>query len=253
MYLGYLTEEAYDILFQEIEHNFYKYIESDLWLSSYFKNKEYFKISKSVDVKKFKPFYNPGHKTDEQKSNEDLINVQLLYEAFIKLTPLQASNKYLWTYLCHEDVECKKYIIDRWMEKPSIGTVKNRFFVEKPTSILNDNALSRLWWYGYLTYDHDSDNPYILTEILLMNQTVCTDVIDTLNRMNFQRIKGVLLALKDFKESIGGREGITEYFRLGIKYLNHYAASTAMELMDYVEIQKLTYDFLERARRDIKN
>ena len=253
MYLGYLTEDAYDKLFQEIEHNFEKYTESDAWLHAYFGSKEYYKISKSVNVGAFKPHYTPGHKTDAQKSAEDLINVRLLYDAFRGLTPLQASNKYVWTYLCHENVECRKYIIDRWMEKPSIGTVKTRFFVEKPANLLNDNALSRLWWYGYLTYDPDSANPYALTEILLMNQTICTDVIDTLNRMSFQRIKGVLLALKDFKEEIGEKEGITDYFRGCVKYLNHYAASTTMEMLEYGEIQKLAYDFLIKSRENIKN
>lgn len=253
MYLSYLTEEAYDRLFQEIENNFEKYTEEESWLPAFFGNKDYCKVSKSVNVGVFKPHYMPGHKTDIQKSEEDLINVRLLYDAFKGLSPLQASNKYVWTYLCHENIDCRKYIIDRWMEKPSIGTIKTRFFVESSTNLLNDNALSRLWWYGYLTYDPDNSNPYALTEILLMNQTICTDVIDTLNRMNFKRIKGVLLALKDFKEDLEEKEGITDYFRGCAKYLNHYAASTTMEMLEYDEIQQLTYDFLVKARKNIRN
>jgi hypothetical protein len=71
--------------------------------------------------------------------------------------------------------------------------------------------------------------------------------------MSFQRIKGVLLALKDFKEEIGEKEGITDYFRGCVKYLNHYAASTTMEMLEYDEIQKLAYVFLIKAREDIKN
>lgn len=82
-----------------------------------------------------------------------------------------------------------------------------------PGSLLNDNALSRLWWYGYLTYDRKNSNHYWLTEILFTNQTICTDVMDTFNRMNFDRMRGVLMAIRDFKNEIEDNEGITEYFR----------------------------------------
>ena len=58
-----------------------------------------------------------------------------------------------------------------------------------------------------------NSNPYALTEILLMNQTICTDVMDTLNRMNFNRIKGVLLALKDYKEEYG-EKGLSDILRI---------------------------------------
>jgi hypothetical protein len=37
--------------------------------------------------------------------------------------------------------------------------------------------------------------------------------------MNFNRIKGVLLAIKDFKELLKEKEGITEYFRKCKKFL----------------------------------
>lgn len=100
----------------------------------------------------------PGKKDDAQKSQEDLVNTRLIYEAFRNLTPLQASNKYMWTYLCHAVPEYRAYIQDRWMQEERSNTIKNRFFVTTPGSLLNDNALSRLWWYGYLTYDRHSSN-----------------------------------------------------------------------------------------------
>ncbi len=253
MYVGYLTEEAYDILLHEIPQNIERYAGTEAWLADYFGRKEYYKVSKSVNVGSFNPYYTPGHKSDEQKSKEDLINVRLLYDAFRNLTPLQASNKYVWTYLCHENDECRRYVVDRWMEKPSEGTVRTRFFVDKLQNLRNDNALSRLWWYGYLTYDSDDSNPYALTEILLMNQTICTDVIDTLNRTNFNRVKGVLLALKEFREEINDGESIITYFRDCAKRLNRYAASATMEMLEYEEIQDLTYGFLMKARENRLN
>lgn len=120
-------------------------------------------------------------------------------------------------------------------------------------SLLNDNALSRLWWYGYLTYDRKNSNHYWLTEILFTNQTICTDVMDTFNRMNIDRMRGVLMAIRDFKNVIGDNEGITEYFRECKKYLNHYAAVTTLEFLDSDEIRDLAFNYMMKLREEKQN
>ena len=253
MLLGYLTEEAYDRLLHSIPENAERYSGADDWLPAFFgSNEGYYKMS-AVDVSMFTPSYSPGKKTDAQKSAEDLVNTRMIYDAFHKLTPLQASNKYMWTYLCHAIPEYRDYIRDRWMQEERENTIKSRFFVTTSGSLLNDNALSRLWWYGYLTYDEKNANHYALTEILFTNQTICTDVMDTFNRMNYDRMKGVLLAIKDFKETIGESEGITDYFRECKKYLNHYAAVTAMEFLDSEEIRDLAFNYMLKLREERLN
>lgn len=250
MLLGYFTEDAYDKLFHDIPLNTANYSSSEEWLPTYFGGmNDYYKMS-SVDVSMFVPAYTPGKKDDAQKSQEDLVNTRLIYDAFKNLTPLQASNKYLWTYLCHAVPEYREYIRDRWLQEERENTIKSRFFVTTPGSLLNDNALSRLWWYGYLTYDRNSNNHYALTEILFTNQTICTDVMDTFNRMNYDRMRGVLLAIKDFKYEIGDNEGITEYFRECKKYLNHYAAVTTLEFLDSEEIRELAFNYMMKLRED---
>lgn len=254
MLLGYLTEEAYEQLLHDVSANSNKYTLNEDWLPEYFGGSDgYYKISKTVDVGKFIPAYTPGKKSDEQKNADDLTNTRLLYDAFKGLSPLQASNKYMWTYLCHAIPEYREYIRDRWLQEERENTIRNRYFVTTSGSLLNDNALSRLWWYGHLTYDASNPNHYALTEILLTNQTICTDVMDTFNRMNFSRMKGVLMAIKQFKEEIESNEGITEYFRECKKYLNHYGAVTALELLSSEEIQKLAYDYMVKLRENKKN
>ena len=251
MLLGYFTESAYDKLLNNVTANADHYASDEEWLPDYFGNDEYFKTS-IVNVNNFTPYYVPGNKDDLQKSNEDLVNTRNLYDAFRNLTPLQASNKYLWTYLCHAIPEYRKYIIDRWMRQVRENTIVTHFFVtNEKDSLRNDNALSRLWWYGYLTYDSTNSNPYALTEILLTNQTICTDFMDTLNRRNITRMRGVLMALKEFKKELNEKEGITDYFRECNKYLNHYAAVTIMEFLDSKEIQDIAYNYMVKLRNDI--
>ena len=249
MLLGYFKEEAYDRLLNDVNNNSAKYDSSEEWLSEYFGNStNYCEISQAVNVNRFIPSYDRGKKDDRQKSQEDLVNTRLIYEAFKTLTPLQASNKYMWTYLCHSDGEYRKYIKDRWLQEIRENTIKTRFFVTTPASLLNDNALSRLWWCGYLTYDDTNSNKYALTEILFTNQTICTDVMDTLNRMSLTRMKGVLLGIKDYIDNVGSTNGISECFRECKKSLNHYAAVTTLELLDVDEIRKLTFDYMIKAR-----
>lgn len=255
MWLGYFTEKAYEKLLHDIERNAGKYASDDEWLDEYFGcAQDYYKQSKLVDVNEFTP-YTESERNDSNKSTEDLTNTRLIYEAFRTLTPLQASNKYMWTYLCHAIPKYRDYIRNRWMTTERSNTIKTRFFVTEASSLINDNALSRLWWYGYLTYDKDSANHYDLTNILFINQTICTDVMDTLNRMNFNRIKGVLLAISEFKDKLGDNEGITDYFRECKKYLNHYAAVTTLDYLDADEIRILALDYMVKLRdqKDSKN
>ena len=250
MLLGYFTEEAYDKLLHDIPANAVNYASDEDWLPTYFEgNTDYFKIS-SVDVSVFSPSYTSGKKDDRQKSQEDLVNTRLIYDAFKNLTPLQASNKYMWSYLCHAVPEYRNYIRDRWMQEERENTIKSRFFVTTPGSLLNDNALSRLWWYGYLTYDRSGSNHYALTEVLFTNQTICTDVMDTLNRMNYDRLRGVLMGIRDFKDEISDNEGITDYFRECKKYLNHYAAVTTLELLSSKEIRDLSFNYMMKLRNE---
>lgn len=248
MLLNYFTEDAYDKLLNDIPKNVENYSSNEEWLPAYFGDSNSYYKTSSVEVSRFSPSYTSGKKNDAQKSQEDLTNTMLIYDAFHNLTPLQASNKYLWTYLCHAVPEYRAYIQDRWMQEKRSNTIQSRFFVTTPGSLLNDNALSRLWWYGYLTYDRHSSNHYALTEILFTNQTICTDVIDTFNRMNYDRMRGVLMAIKDFKEVLSSNEGITDYFRECKKYLNHYAAVTSLEFLDSEEIRDLAFNYMVKLR-----
>lgn len=247
--LGFFTEDAYYSLLHDIHKNSEYYYRDEEWLPTYFSSQEgYFGMS-TVEISKFTPKYTAGKKDDPQKTKEDLENTKLLHDAFKNLTPLQATNKYMWTYLCHAVPEYSAYIRDRWMQEKKEDNIKNRFFVTNDKRILlNYNGLSRLWWYGHLTYDKESNNHYALTEVLLTNQTICKDVMDTLNCTNYNRMRGVLLAIKDFNDELSDNEGITDYFRECKKYLNNYAAVTILESLESDEIRDIAYNYMMKLR-----
>lgn len=175
--------------------------------------------------------------------------MRIVYNAMKNLTPWQASNKYMWTYLCHANQDCWEYVQRRWLDASRENTIKTRFFATIPGSLLNDNAISRLWWYGYFTYDESLDDPYMMTKILLTNQTVCSDVIDTLNRTSPNRIQGVLLAIEEFKDGMGSTRGLVDYVRECNRYLNRYAAVTVLDYLSKEEIRDIALGFLREARK----
>ena len=94
---------------------------------------------------------------------------------------------------------------------------------------------------------------YALTRILFENQMLGKDILDTLNRNNFNRIKGILLAIQDFKGILGSREAVSGYFRDCKKELNHYAAINVFDFLDSEDIRKITLETLIRVRNQSHN
>lgn len=98
-------------------------------------------VNSSIDVVKVELVLSED-KSVEQKNSDDLTNTKQLYSAWKdSLTPQQATNKYLWTYLSHHTYY--EYVVKRWMQKPVIATIKTRFFMNTNQGKF-DNAIARL-------------------------------------------------------------------------------------------------------------
>lgn len=244
MLLGFFTEDAYDRLLSAVEENKDKYLETNNWVANYFGTGVEWRGISSQQVNKFTPFMSGS----KDRSEDDCINAINLHEAF-KITPLQATNKYMWAYMCHVDDDCRKYMRYRWSDsKP-----EQRYFVPGDgMGLYYFNGLSRLWWWAHLTYDPDNHDHYALTKILFENQMLGKDILDTLNRTNFKRMKGILLAIQEFRNMVEPNEGITDYFRECKKELNHYAAINIFDFLDFEDIKKLTLDTLIKVRTQAK-
>lgn len=248
MGIKYLLEPAYDELIDSIDLNRELYSQDTNWISKFFAGRRFSKES-SIELIKPDLFVMDGVLTDEDKALEDLTNVKTLYNAFNSLEPLQATNKYLWTYLAH--VTYRKYVIHRWMPATNNSTIETRFFVTNNANSVFDNAISRLWWYGYVSYDESNPkNQFHLTDILLMNQTICTDFVDTRYSKNRVIGKGVLMALKEFSMKLGPREGITEYFRSFNKYFNRYGAVSSLDFLSSNDVYIIALEYMKKLRKE---
>ena len=247
--LKYFDETVYGNLFADIKNNIDFYASSDVELKDLLPNIPYYGESTiSANLPSELDFKNDMN-TDE-KNKSDIVNTRFIYEALKTLSPLVATNGYLWSYLCH--TKYKKYVIARWIKNPededkhegTVKTIQKRFFCSSnKKDIMRMNAISRLWWAGYLTYDKNHGDPYHLTKILFTGQQICADILDTPFCGNKTIITGILLAIEQYKDKI--KENISsELVRRCIKYFRRYAAVTSVDFLSEKEIQEVVFKYL---------
>ena len=90
----------------------------------------------------------------------DLDNSKKLYKALNeKMTAEDADDERLWTYLTH--FTFFKYTQQRWVRESkskSIDVIEDRFFYKGIGRVARTrNAVARLWWIPFLTFDKDGD------------------------------------------------------------------------------------------------
>jgi hypothetical protein len=117
--------------------------------------------------------------------NDDCNTAIVLYETFIDLEPIQASDERLWTYLSHVDLY--SYMIKRWgsvynsTAKEETKYIFEHWFLQSSAqSSLLRHALAGLWWAVFLSVDETKgSNKYDLTKILFRQLDFPTRTLGT--------------------------------------------------------------------------
>ena len=239
MKLKYFKEKSYNDLYDSITDNLEKYQNSSTpWLDTFFNNAEYVRESK---INALLP------ELYSKKNEDDIVDVRNLYNALKnEITPKQASNELLWAYLSH--TQYWAYTQQRWKsENKGSEFIKNRFFCGNTKDGKADrrgllhNSVSRLYWYGYLTYQEDYARKYELTEVLLSRADLCLNIMERNYSMNRCIVKGMLKAIKQYDDICGIEE---EEWRNLCKYINRHGAVTLLDIMSEYEIYELSIKYL---------
>ena len=156
-------------------------------------------------------------------SRFDAENALVVYEALRDLTPHQAADERLWTYLCHKD--CANYVAKRWLynasEKNLIQRVKTHFFVSGGRGLLRDNGMSRLWWLGYIAERTAPTERSLFLEIIMSRQDIKAELIDrTSVSRNYRVLRAVYETIKEHYGSESPQLLQRETFREWMKGLN---------------------------------
>ena len=247
VHLVAFSEEAFGRLKDDLFQNENRYYDDAPWLESYFEQTgiQSYLMPLDIVVPDIQFVYSGDDHT--AKNRDELYNTRLLYEAYKgKLSPRQATDPLLWTALCH--VRFHDYVMKRWKKPDGTVNIKKRFFASSGrTELCYYNAVSRLWWSAYLTYDEERalNNPYHLTDVLFSAQQIQKDLLDQSFSMSRNVVKGVLSAWKRIRQEWGGI-GV-DVFRACCSYdLQKYGKATILDTLSAKEVEEIARAFMKQ-------
>jgi hypothetical protein len=164
MSLMYLSDRALAQLRHDLPRNAARYSAPDPWLSEAILGSGWCRET-GVALKALPQL-------EQTRPADDLQNTRLIHTALRTLTPVQAMDERLWTYLAH--VTYWKYMQERW---GSDAVAARYFFKNRGISGLTLHGIARLWWFGHVTYDPGRPDPYELTGVLLSMQDIQTGLL----------------------------------------------------------------------------
>jgi hypothetical protein len=237
MPLNILKEKFLDSLIASIPQNEAKYKQDKQWLNGVAGPGKW-NINTGLEPAEPIKLVNPDG--DDLK---DYQNAIIIHRALGFLTPLQARDPRLWTYLSH--VDCWPYMRKRWpIERMGSNTGKAQKFIasryiitQNQSRALTRHGIARLWWYTRLTHDSDRANPYELTGVLLGQ----LDIAQQLLERSYGRVPQLLTGFLDFllhhrDDLLGPGEGKRPRIRHLAKFLNQYGGVTLLDCLTRTEI-----------------
>ena len=189
---------------------------------------------RNIEVEKFPNLYKP-----EDGNLKDKENSKIIYETYKELTPTQARDVRLWTYMTH--VQFFDYMKARWDSYPNNSSyITRHWFLRNEGNnreYTRNNGIAKLWWIAHLTYDEDRQNPYELTDVAL-------DTLDTAGALferALGRIKNVRFAFLEFiaeNEAFFSKEK-RDKIRDMAKYLNLKGGTIPLAYLTKSELKEL--------------
>lgn len=237
-----LRERSLNELLDNLSNNIASYSLEESWVPNYFQSPNWYIESKLPSLPDDLLLF------PNSSNNYDLENSQRIYEALSDITPSQASDPRLWTYLTH--VKFWQYMKKRWPVDQNfkgddltsvISSLKDRYFLIGDRSRgLTRNGVSRLWWSGYVcqTLDSNGRNNFELAIPLFLKQDIYSSFMEraySKNKMVMNAILSVLL--KKYKE--GKPFDDRQKVRALAKYLVMVGGVTILDAMEFEQLIKL--------------
>ena len=236
MKLHYLKEDAVIQLRENMLNNIHNYQNTDSWIDSYLTEEldsDQWYLESRISYKKANLIIPKG--SNREASKTDAENSKRIHRSMKNLTPAQAIDPRIWTYLTHNVYQ--EYMSARWLQNQneiSKGTIE-RYFANSNRELIR-NGIARLWWYGWLTYDPSRDDPYELTDFLLSNQNIAQGMLERTignNKEWLVNILDVILKYKNEYPSVIHSDNIKKF----TKYLNFSGGVTLLDCLDKPELE----------------
>jgi hypothetical protein len=179
-----------------------------------------------------------------QNALYDLENTKTIYSALRDLPFTLAIDERFWAYLTH--VVFWEYMRVRWPLKKALATKdpasyarEHYFFMGNRDRALIRNGISRLWWYGHVSYDTTRTNPFELTEVLLEKLDIAQQLLERSYSRNSTITKTILSMLVERKEAGNPFSDRHRKFRPLIMHLNAIGGVTILDALVEADIRIL--------------
>jgi hypothetical protein len=187
--------------------------------------------------------YEPDNLSGKMRINDDLSSAIEIYEAFEELTPLQASDERLWTYLSHNDLF--NYLQNRWDGEKTSNYVLDHWFIRgvSQNNLLADN-LSGMWWAVHMSIDEDRIDKYELTKILFRQRDFAFRTLGTykLGRHK-EAVKGILEFIQENEKLFSTK--FEDKSREVTRFLNSYGGTKPIPFFRKNDIKQLLESNIE--------
>lgn len=190
--------------------------------------------------------------SQRERAKLDPVNAKLVYETLHDLTPIQAREERIWSYLCH--ITCFEYVKNRWPiqskmnEKQQEGFILNHYFIKRgAASYERDNGISRLWWSAHIANQVEGVNLDEALEILLYRQDVREALIGRPTTAADPKLFSAILRRLGTSYHTEERKLFSEErFRPFMKELNAIGGVQLLEALNAKELDDLIEDTLNK-------
>lgn len=187
------------------------------------------------------------------RNEYDAENSYIVFQALKNLMPHQATDERLWVYLCHTD--CKEYATNRWLS-PTIPTDSRKvqreiahFFIpsgSKARNLFRSNAVSRLWWMGYLANQIAPNDSKLFLEILLEKQDIAVQILTRSITQNRLLLSSIYEIMKD--DWLNGKELFERsVFRNWMSNIDIYGGVVLLDALSEKQLRDKLSQFAKEA------
>lgn len=203
------------------------------------------------------PLSKPLESNDQRLDKLDAKFAVAVYRSLQTLTRHQASEERLWTYLCH--TEYARYTAARWLDtRPkdddaaAVRKVRNHFFARGNRALIRDNAVSRLWWLGYIAHEINPDDPLMFLKVILHRQDIRSALIERPSvSMNHNSLRSIYAIMKEHWDAEGDNAALfqRDAFRRWMVNLNRRGGVILLDALDKKTLDSVLRSEAEEAIR----
>ncbi|WP_353427242.1 DUF6339 family protein [Polynucleobacter sp. MWH-UH19D] len=181
-----------------------------------------------------------------QELNGDTENCKLILQILPELTPAQATDERLWVTLCFSLF--KGYVNERWPFKSSSeekiqNHISSHWFANGVRGRMRDNAISRLWWMGYMAKNIPAFSVDKVFEILFFNSDYRSSLLERNSSANAINVTTAILKITDEAYTSGTpfKRDNFRNFMMKVDTLGGRSNLAAMDVDSLVRVLKPIY------------